>query len=467
MALSESGSDTEGSIHLEEPGPSGSSSSKVSRNPFFGQTSAAAVKTSQKDNEDDDDDHDDDDSDPDEEDLSSDDDSFDEDSDSDGDMKADEPVKPDESIPVEDALILALRQAKEQKERNAPPDISFRRSNVADISFHPENDLIAVADMDGQIILFEYSNDKNVAKKKLQIHKKTVRSIEFDSAGRHLYSGSKDKSFKITDLETGQIKLKIPKAHESPVNQVRPVNEFICATGDEDGMVKLWDPRSGKSVLECDDFTDIVKDLYVDKDCRLMIAASGEGTIMSYNLRGKKSDVQSEFYEGEMNCLAVVHHDSKLVCGCGDSRLYMYNWDQFGYHSADFPGHPDSVNDMVAVTDNVVITGCEDGTIRAVHLYPHRFLGAVGHHEGNFPIERLDVSATGEFVASVSHDQKVKFWNIAYLENIDYNKTKKPFFNRMKYKIRRKDFKMLTAKEKEHQLPSSNRGNSKDFFGDL
>lgn len=143
-----------------------------------------------------------------------------------------------------------------------------------------------------------------MAKKKLQIHKKTVRSIEFDSAGRHLYSGSKDKSFKITDLvrhgcntirktqrlcadyshdilqETGQIKLKIPKAHESPVNQVRPVNEFICATGDEDGMVKLWDPRSGKSVLECDDFTDIVKDLYVDKDCRLMIAASGEGKVI-------------------------------------------------------------------------------------------------------------------------------------------------------------------------------------------
>eukprot|EP00095_Tigriopus_kingsejongensis_P004957 maker-scaffold96_size378025-snap-gene-0.18 protein:Tk04957 transcript:maker-scaffold96_size378025-snap-gene-0.18-mRNA-1 annotation:"wd repeat-containing protein 55" len=365
------------------------------------------------------------------------------------------------------AEIAPSTKAKEQRERNAPPDIAFRKSDVADISFHPSEDLIAVADMNGQITVFAYTNEKNTAKKKLNIHKKAVRSIEYSMDGRHLYSGSKDKSFKVTDLETGQVTLKIPQAHESSLNRVQPINEYFCATGDEDGVVKIWDPRTSQPVLECDILTDMVKDLHVDKDQRLMIAASADGTILNFNLRGKKSEMQSEFYEGEMNCLGVVHHDSKLVCGCGDGRLYMYNWDQFGYHSADFPGHPDSVNDLVAVTDNVIITGCEDGTLRAVHLYPHRFLGAVGHHEGNFPIERLDVSANGEFVASVSHDQRVKFWNIAYLESIDYNKTKKPFFNRMKYKIRRKDFKMLAAKEQEHQLPSSNRVNSKDFFTDL
>ena len=83
----------------------------------------------------------------------------------------------------------------------------------------------------------------------------------------------------------------------------------------------------------------------------------------------------------------------------------------------------------MAVTENVLITACEDGAIRAVHLYPHRFLGTVGHHSGD-SIERLDVSAAGDIVASVSHDAKIKFWNISYLENMEYNKTRKPFFNR-------------------------------------
>ena len=44
------------------------------------------------------------------------------------------------------------------------------------------------------------------------------------------------------------------------------------------------------------------------------------------------------------------------------------------------------MNSILSVTDIVVMTGCEDGNVRAVHLYPHRFLGVVGHHEGELPI---------------------------------------------------------------------------------
>ena len=80
--------------------------------------------------------------------------------------------------------------------------------------------------------------------------------------------------------------------------------------------------------------------------------------------------------------------------------------DQYGLHSDQFPGHPDAVNSILSVTDNVVMTGCEDGNVRAVHLYPHRFLGVVGHHEGELPIEKMDVSGSGEVIASISHDNR-------------------------------------------------------------
>ena len=36
---------------------------------------------------------------------------------------------------------------------------------------------------------------------------------------------------------------------------------------------------------------------------------------LGYNLAGKKPDMQSEVYEGAMNCMAVVHRDSKLIVG--------------------------------------------------------------------------------------------------------------------------------------------------------
>ncbi len=50
---------------------------------------------------------------------------------------------------------------------------------------------------------------------------------------------------------------------------------------------------------------------------------------------------------------------------------------------------------------------------------------------------------------------------------MDYDKTRKPFNNRKKVKVRRKENRMKLAKEQEHQLPSSNKANAKDFFRDM
>jgi len=388
---------------------------------------------------------------------------FDEDDDSDDEDDKPNPKPEDEE---EDDLIKALRAAREKKERNAPPDIKLSEM-VTDISFHPEDDIIAAANIDGDISLFKYDNEKNTLMKKLKIHKSGVRAVEFSSEGNYLFSVSKDKSLKVLDVETQELKYKVLKAHESSLYAVKPIDENLCATGDEDGYVKLWDYRCEKSVMECRKFEEFVSSFMVSDDGKTLVAASGEGTIQSFNLRGRRADVQSEVYDGEFNCMGSVRGGTKLVAGSSNGKLYMFNWDQFGYHSDQFPGHPDAINAMIPITDNVVLTACEDGHIRALHLYPHRFCGVVGQHEGDFPVERLDVNTSGEIVASVSHDNRVKFWNVQYLEEMDYDKTRKPMGLQAKSAIKRKSAKLAVAREHEHQLPSSSRQNKADFFKDL
>jgi hypothetical protein len=46
---------------------------------------------------------------------------------------------------------------------------------------------------------------------------------------------------------------------------------------------------------------------------------------------------------------------------------------------------------------------------------------------------------------------------------MEYNRRPKPFHQK-KLKVRRKENRMQRAREQEFQLPSSNRGNRKDFF---
>ena len=55
-------------------------------------------------------------------------------------------------------------------------------------------------------------------------------------------------------------------------------------------------------------------------------AASGDGTIQSFDLRLKMSDIQSEMYDGELSCmgLGTFRTGTKLVVGTGTVPLYLF-----------------------------------------------------------------------------------------------------------------------------------------------
>lgn len=85
--------------------------------------------------------------------------------------------------------------------------------------------------------------------------------------------------------------------------------------------------------------------------------------------------------------------------------------------SERFPGHPESVDALVSVTDDVAVSGSSDGLIRVLSVGPNRLLGVVGVHS-DFPIERLALSTCKRWLASASHDQSVKLWDVQYLQEV-------------------------------------------------
>eukprot|EP00088_Acartia_fossae_P043225 TRINITY_DN4550_c0_g1_i5.p1 TRINITY_DN4550_c0_g1~~TRINITY_DN4550_c0_g1_i5.p1 ORF type:complete len:490 (-),score=137.15 TRINITY_DN4550_c0_g1_i5:1909-3378(-) len=399
-------------------------------------------------------------------DIDSDDSDFDSDDDSDdsddgGDDMDDKNDEADKGFNDEEDLIAALKSAREKKARDCPPDIKLKES-ATDISFHPEENIIAVSNLLGELSIFSCSNEENKALKKLKLHKGGIRSIEYSVDGKHILTAGKDKTVKVVDVETWNLMMKEPLSHPSPLYSLAPLSNG-CVSGDEDGTVKFWDFRTKKNTLTSKRFDEFVSSIYADEEKKVVIATSGEGTIQSWDMRMNKPDIQSEVYDSELNCLSVVREGTKVVVGSGEGIMYIFNQGEYGYHSDQYPGHPDSINSMIGVTDNVVITGCEDGTLRAVHLFPHRFVGQVGHHGGDMPVEKIDVNADGDVIASVGHDNRVKFWNIGYLEKMDYEKKRKPIVQKSQV-VKKRKLAEAVARETEHQLPSSGRVNKKEFF---
>ena len=77
---------------------------------------------------------------------------------------------------------------------------------------------------------------------KLNYHQDSCRCIEFSDDGNILYTGSKDNSLAV--VSNGKVEGKIAKAHPEAINSILHLEGgHTIATGDDDGMIKLWDLR--------------------------------------------------------------------------------------------------------------------------------------------------------------------------------------------------------------------------------
>uniref|UniRef100_A0A182W6P2 WD repeat-containing protein 55 homolog n=1 Tax=Anopheles minimus TaxID=112268 RepID=A0A182W6P2_9DIPT len=353
----------------------------------------------------------------------------------------------DEEMEEDDVIKAIISEIK--KPRSKPPDIQME-DFVVDLSFHPSKDILAVGTSVGDVLMYKYSNEKNVLAATHELHTKACRCVEFTRDGTSIISTGRERSIVVADTETGKFKMFWEAAHDEPVYSMAVLGEQLFATGDDDGMVKLWDLRQKDAVFSLRPVEDFISSILSnDTQQKYLLMTSGDGLLTTINIAQRKMYVQSEPYEEELNCMGTFKRESKLVVGTSKGNYYTFNWGQFAYHCDAFTGPKASANRMVPITEQIAVMAGEDGVIRAMHLVPGRVLGIVGQH--SMAIDAMDISGSGELIATSSHDNDVRFWNIKYFED----------FDGIKYNSK-PDKRTL-----KHNLPSSQRVNAKDFFAGL
>ena len=81
-------------------------------------------------------------------------------------------------------------------------------------------------------------------------HSESVRSLDYSPKGDILYCASKDQSFSV--ISNGRVEGILKDAHPEAINKIIHIeNENIVATGDDDGLIKLWDLRMANTPKAC------------------------------------------------------------------------------------------------------------------------------------------------------------------------------------------------------------------------
>ncbi|XP_037614905.1 WD repeat-containing protein 55 [Sebastes umbrosus] len=341
-------------------------------------------------------------------------------------------------------------EPEEPKLRDTPEDIRLEATAMT-VSLHPSRDILVCGDMDGDVYAYSYSclEGGNRELWSSGHHLKSCRQVRFSEDGLKLYSVSKDKSVHLLDAERGQLVTRIRGAHEAPINSLLLVDQDILATGDDGGTLKVWDMRKGTAIMDMKQHEDYISDIAVDQAKRILLTASGDGTMGVFNIKRRRFELLSEVQSGDLTSVALMKRGKKVVCGSSEGTIYIFNWNGFGATSDRFALKAESVECIAPITDNIMCTASMDGYIRAVNLLPNRVIGCIGQHVGE-PIEELAKSWDSRFLVSSAHDQLIKFWDISGLPSATVNEYRKR---------KKKDGRMKSLTKKAH--------GDNDFFAGL
>ncbi|KAI0795776.1 WD40 repeat-like protein [Abortiporus biennis] len=302
------------------------------------------------------------------------------------------------------------------------PDIPVG-AQIFDLVFHPTSPVVFTGLLTGEIKSFGYDEQGNYDEKfSLRPSKRSCRGLTMSAEGDKLYAVGKGKALHTIDTTTGTVIEFRKAAHDVAINRIKRLTPNLLSTGDDDGVIKLWDPRKPDPLRAYTHHFDFISDFLWLEDKKQLVATSGDGTLSVIDVRSKKTEpfAQSEDQEDELLSLLAIKGGQKIVVGTQIGILSIFNRKSGWGDCVDrIPGHPHSIDALCSIpsyypsSDSTFLTGSSDGLLRAVQLFPTKLLGVVADH-GEFPIERIAVDRDGEgrWVGSVGHDEILKLTDL-------------------------------------------------------
>ncbi|KAL1948494.1 hypothetical protein VTO73DRAFT_12569 [Trametes versicolor] len=302
------------------------------------------------------------------------------------------------------------------------PDIPVG-AQIFDLAFHPNRPIVYTGLLTGHIKAFGYDEQGNhEAKFSLRPSKKSCRALALSVDGDQLWAAGKAKAIHTIDVGTGEVVDTRAGAHDAPINRMKRLLPNLLASGDDDGVIKLWDPRKPDAVRQYTHHFDFISDFMWLDDKKQLVATSGDGSLSVMDVRSKKVEpfAQSEDQEDELLSILPIKGGQKVVVGTQLGILSIFNRKSGWGDCVDrIPGHPQSIDALCAIPSHypnahsTILTGSSDGLLRAVQLLPTKLLGVVADH-GEFPIERIavDMGGEGRWVGSAGHEEMLKLTDL-------------------------------------------------------
>jgi len=256
-------------------------------------------------------------------------------------------------------------------------------------------------------------------------HEAEVFCCEFSPDGRHLATGSFDKTINLWNVYGDCENYGVMKGHANAVLECHWSSDgtqlYTCSA---DKSVCVWDPESGRRLKKLNSHTAIVNSMQtVRRGVPYLVSGGDDGTTKLWDLRVRRC---VHTWEHQYQILAVSFDDTaeRVFAGSLDNNVLIYDMRNRDADPDLLTGHTDSVTGIdVSKDGNFLVSNAMDNTLRIWDVRPFvgnrnrclRILkGATHNFEKN--LLRVRWSERDEMCAAGSADQNVNIWDMRQLQ---------------------------------------------------
>lgn len=238
--------------------------------------------------------------------------------------------------------------------------ISGHTGWVRCVSVDSSNEWFATGSADRTIKIWDLPSGQ--LKLTLTGHINTVRALCISSRSPYLFSAGEDNAIKCWDLETNQV-IRQYHGHLSGVYcmALHPTLD-ILVTGGRDSTARIWDIRTKKQIGVLGGHTNTVGSVVCQSTDPQVITGSHDSTIKCWDLAKQQSIITLTHHKKSIRSLITHPLEHTFLSGAADNIKIWKSID--GTFIRNISGHHAIVNSLAINRDNILISAADNGSIK-------------------------------------------------------------------------------------------------------